>query len=118
VTRARAGIAAFLPAAAVSCVFTIDLCNWIYRCGCRSLWAGATAHCNIHLEGVKHCPWCEIGNSGFALVGIAILGSQAAAAFLPVGWGWKWRLLGSLTAFPAAGLAVALAVGLAKGYWY
>ncbi len=117
-SRARAGALAFLPAAVVACVFTIDFCNLVYRCGCRPLWAGAAAHCNIHTAGVKHCPWCEIGNEGFAAIGLTILATQAAAAFLPVTWSWRFRLLAALTAFPASGLVAALVVGLAKGYWY
>ena len=38
-------------AAAFTSVFFIDFCNLVYQCGCRSLWAGADAACNIHTHG-------------------------------------------------------------------
>jgi hypothetical protein len=45
-------------------LFFINLCNLIFRCGCRSLWAGAAVACNIHAQQRHHCPWCSHGTGG------------------------------------------------------
>jgi hypothetical protein len=62
----------FLLFATLTGVFTYPLCGWIFRCGCASVWDGAPAvHCNIHLSGAFHCPWCEhlgLGALGFGLM--------------------------------------------------
>ncbi len=102
---------------AVTSVFIIDFCNWIYECGCRSLWAGGSAHCNIHMAGTKHCPWCAIGTGGFATIFAAIAAVQGVVSFVPSRWPWPARLVAALAAFPAAGLVLALGVGWWKGYW-
>ena len=34
---------------AVTCLFFINVCDWMFDCGCHSLWAGADAMCNVHL---------------------------------------------------------------------
>jgi hypothetical protein len=112
-----AGLLIFLLGAAVTSVFFIDFCNFVYACGCTHLWAGADAFCNIHNERPPHCPWCSIGMEGFALVYLAILGAQFAALRLSAGFGWPLRALLVLTAFPASAGVLALAVGWSKGYW-
>ena len=110
----KAGI--FLASAVITSVFLINFCSAIFDCGCTFLWAGADAHCNIH-TGPKHCPWCSIGTSGFALVYLAIIGTQAYASFGPWGLSWIARLGLAVAAFPAAGSVIALGVGLYQGYW-
>lgn len=103
-------------AATISCVFIINLCATIYQCGCTFAWAGGNDHCNIHIAGAKHCPWCSIGNGGFAAVLGSIVATQAFAAFkLPIGW--PARLVAALAAFPLIGTIEALIIGWAKGYW-
>ena len=106
----------FLGAAAVTSLFFIDFCNLIYDCGCRSLWAGADDHCNIHNAASRHCPWCSIGNAVYAVYG-TIVTSQAAVVFVWPGIGRLGRALLALLAFPVTGGILGLAVGLAKGYW-
>lgn len=106
-----------MPAAALTSLFLINLCHAVYRCGCRSLWAGAAAHCNIHTLGSRHCPWCSIGTAGFGAVFGVILGSQLALSFWPSRWRWRTRLIASLLAFPAAGGLIALVAGWISGYW-
>lgn len=107
----------FLAAAVVTSVFFIDFCNLVYACGCRSLWAGADASCNIHTPGAKHCPWCSIGLLPSVGVWAAIVGSQAAVWFgfprLPL----LLRGFGTFAAFPVTGGILAIAVGLWTGYW-
>ena len=112
-----AGLLIFLFGAAVTSVFLIDFCNFVYACGCTHLWAGADTLCNIHNEQPPHCPWCSIGREGFAAVYIAILGAQLASLRLSAGFGWPLRALLVLAAFPASAGVLALLVGWWKGYW-
>ncbi len=61
----------FLLLAALVAVFTYPLCGSMFRCGCLTLWGGADDHCNIHVSGAFHCPWCEhlgLGGLAFALM--------------------------------------------------
>ena len=110
-----AGIMAASTAATFT--FFINLCNWIYRCGCESLWAAAAAHCNVHNPAVRHCPFCAHGDTGYTLVLSLILIPQIALSWWPARWAWQIRLMLALLAFPAAELAVALAFGWVDGYW-
>ncbi|HBY59624.1 MAG TPA: hypothetical protein DEH78_07355 [Solibacterales bacterium] len=106
-----------LGAALVSAVFFIDFCNFFYQCGCRSLWAGADAHCNVHQAHSHHCPFCVIGPVWQALTFFAIVGVQALPIYAPARWPWPVRLALALAAFPAAASVLGLAAGLATGYW-
>jgi hypothetical protein len=91
----------------------------VYQCGCQSLWGDAARFCNIHAAHGKHCPWCAVGTAGSYAIWGAMLVSQAAVAFggLHYGWGWMARMAGSLAAFPATGLVLALVLGWYTGYW-
>jgi hypothetical protein len=109
--------AVFLLAAVVTSLLFINFCNLVYQCGCRSLWAGAAEHCNIHDAESRHCPWCSIGVLGAGAVWGVIVGSQAAVAFLWRGSGWVVRAALALAAFPVVGGVVAVALGLMQGYW-
>ena len=81
-TSLRARAAIFAISAAVTCIFIIDFCGLIYGCGCRSWWAGAADRCNIHHAAPPHCPWCQLGSTGFVLVLAAILAAQALVTFV------------------------------------
>jgi hypothetical protein len=107
----------FAVCAVVTCVFFINLCNAIYRCGCGSLWAGADAHCNVHNPTGKHCPWCAIGGVGQKAILAGMLLPQAALSFWPAAWSWPMRLILTLAAFPAAGGVLGLIAGWMRGYW-
>jgi hypothetical protein len=100
----------------VDCVFFINLCSWIFKCGCRSLWAGADAACNIHMAHARHCPFCAHGSVGQAIVMIAIMGPQLVIS-LRTPWTWPFRLLAALALFPIVEGAAALVLGLSDGYW-
>ncbi len=113
----RSGVPVLVAALAVTGVFIINLCDWIYDCGCRSWWAGAVDYCNIHDPNSRHCPWCSVGNLGFAAVFLGIAVPQAVLSFFPRRWKWPWRLLAALAAFPVAGWAIGLAMGWWMGYW-
>jgi hypothetical protein len=107
----------FTGSAAVSWGLILNLCHAVFACGCRSWWNGAAAHCNIHIAGVKHCPWCSYGETAFLGAMAVILAPQLALSFWPAGWGWGRRVLAVLASFPVAGAAVAAAFGLHAGYW-
>ena len=111
------GVLVFLAAATVTSVFFLDFCNWIYDCGCRSLWAGADAHCNIHQPDAKHCPLCSIGVGGFGTAFLAIIVPQGVLSFRPERWAWFKRLAAAIAAFPLAGAAIAVPLGWVMGYW-
>ena len=111
----RLGI--FAVSAAVTCVFLIDFCGWIYQCGCVSHWAGGAAQCNIHFPYARHCPWCSIGKTGFTAVTLAIVAVQAGVSFAPWGLPSLVRLLLSMAAFPVVGALLAGAIGYWTGYW-
>ncbi len=113
----RRGWLVFLISGGITSLFIINLCNAIYRCGCRSLWAGASSYCNIHMTGARHCPWCTIGNGGFGMVLTLILGPQLALSLWPRSWPWPARLALAILAFPVVGGLVAVALGWLRGYW-
>lgn len=114
----RAGkIALALLAVGMTSVFFIDLCDWIYSCGCRSLWNGAEMHCNIHTAGVKHCPWCAIGTLGAGSIWAAIAGVQTWVALRPDKGGWVRRIVLTFSLFPIMGGLIGAVVGIASGYW-
>ena len=104
----------FAASAALTSVFFINFCALVFQCGCRSLWAGADAACNIHRAGVHHCPWCE-HNPALGYGGM--IGLQALISFWPSGFSWPARLAAAALAFPLFGGVAALAYGLASGYW-
>lgn len=97
-------------------LFFINLCSWIFKCGCVSLWAGADMACNIHMAHGKHCPFCAHGWQGQALVMLAIVVPQLILT-IRVPWSWGVRLFAMLAIFPVAEGLAALALGLRDGYW-
>ena len=106
-----------MAAATLSTVFFIDFCNWVFQCGCRSLWAGADAACNIHTHGVRHCPWCSVGMSGGIALWAIIVGAQVLIALRFRFVHPYSRLLASFAAFPLVGGVLAVGLGLWFGYW-
>jgi hypothetical protein len=113
----RPGVLVFAVAAAATSVFFINFCAAIFGCGCVSLWSGADAHCNIHLAGSRHCPWCMYGGAASAVPWAFIVAAQAIISFWPRPMHAGVRLVSALAAFPVAGAAIALAYGLSAGYW-
>ncbi len=113
----RGRLFVFLVVAGVSGLFFIDFCDLIYQCGCRSLWDGAAAACNVHTPGNHHCPWCALGVWGGLLSFGPVVAAQALAAFLPSSIGLGSRLAAGLVAFPLVGGAAGLVLGWATGYW-
>jgi sugar/nucleoside kinase (ribokinase family) len=104
----------FLCSAMLSAAFIINLCNLVYQCGCRSWWAGAETHCNIHQHAVPHCPFC-VNTTGAGIVFTCIL----AAQFLASRWrGSVWAASSlAIVAFPVVGATGMLVLGLLAGYW-
>lgn len=114
--RAR-GLLVFAAAAAITAAFSINFCALIFGCGCRSWWAGASAACNIHMAGAKHCPWCIYGGQGFRVAFLLILAAQAIVCLVPGKIAWQYRLLLALAAFPLIGALVAWIYGSISHYW-
>lgn len=107
-------------AISISSVFFIDVCDLVFRCGCRSLWAGASVACNIHEaspEGGPHCPWCAHPLTAGAVAFLAVAAVQAVILLSPGRAGVALRFALALLSFPAvAGLAGAIQ-GFLWDYW-
>ena len=116
-THRRLSALIFAVAAAVTSVLFINFCATVFRCGCVSLWSGADAHCNIHMAGARHCPWCEYGLVASAIPWALIVAVQAAISFWPRPMRMGLRLASVMAAFPAAGAVIAAVYGISAGYW-
>jgi hypothetical protein len=106
----------FVVSFSTTCTFFINVCGWLFACGCRALWAGADAACNIHLAQSRHCPICSHGRAGYALIMTLVCAPQLAASLLPR-WGLLVRMLVCLALFPSTMIGVGLLLGWAEGYW-
>ncbi len=103
-------------AVGISYLFFIQLCDLLFDCGCRALWAGAAEHCNVHASEPPHCPWCIRSSSyGWLSLGL-IVTAQTSLALWPGRIG-KGRIAALFLAFPAVGVVAGLVTGLATGYW-
>jgi hypothetical protein len=100
----------------VTCLFFINICDWIFDCGCRSLWAGADALCNVHVANVPHCPICSRGIPGYAAVLAAVTAPQAAASIW-IPFDRVTRIVICVLLFPVGMIALGLALGTIDGYW-
>lgn len=105
----------FAVSFAVTCAFFIDVCAWIFDCGCRSLWAGADEACNVHAAVAPHCPFCVRGAAGYAVVMTLVCLPQVAATLAP--WSRRARLIVCLALFPVSMIVVGMAFGWYDGYW-
>jgi hypothetical protein len=111
----RAGIA--LAGLVFTSLFFIDFCNFVFDCGCVSLWSGADIHCNVHQEGSgPHCPICSHGVIGYAITFAAIAGPQFAVARLLKRGPAVLRLALVLLLFPVLGAVVMTVAGWWDGY--
>jgi len=106
----------FAVSFAATCLFFINLCDWLFDCGCRSLWAGADAMCNIHIAESRHCPFCSHGIAGYAGVMAAVTAPQFAVSWWTA-WSRPTRTAVCLLLFPAGMIVVGVLAGLIGGYW-
>lgn len=95
----------------------LDLCDLIFDCGCRALWAGGASACNIQMAGHPDCPWCSYGFWGGALPFLAIVGVQAIATLRPGRTSAVRRLSMAFLALVVVGGLSGVAFGLVSGYW-
>ena len=95
--------------------FFINICAWIFACGCRSLWAGADIACNVHRVELRHCPFCNHGIAGYA--GVMLLVCIPQVAFSLTSFSRSTRVIVCLALFPAGMIAVGLVLGWYEGYW-
>jgi hypothetical protein len=72
--------------------------------------------CNIHVAGVKHCPWCSYDYWGYVPF-VAIVLVQAAVIFRGQPPSIAVRALLAFVAFPVTGGAFALLFGWLSGFW-
>lgn len=111
------GIMIGCAAASVTCLFYMDLCSAIYRCGCDHVWGAREAHCSIHNASGKHCPWCSFGQAGYGILfGVVVL-AQLLLGVFPRHWNWGKRLATALAAFPVLGGVEGASLGWITGYW-
>jgi hypothetical protein len=54
---------------------------------------------------------------GFGAAFLGILVPQGVLSFRPARWTWFKRLAAATAAFPLVGLAIAIPLGWAMGYW-
>lgn len=109
--------ALFAAVFAVTCAFAVDFCNFVFSCGCQSMWLAGSDHCNIHHRTGPHCPWCTHGGAGFVISFVPVFFTQGWVVFRQGGGGWKSRLLIALGAFPVIAGGVGALVGWVQGYW-
>ena len=90
-------------AATATCLATVllysmaflPMCNVYFRCGCKPLWDGGSAQCNVHSDVGPKCPQCAAPPSvgWIPMYGGAML---SFATTLAVGlqcsgcWSWRW----------------------------
>ncbi len=106
----------FAVSFAVTCLFFIDVCAWVFACGCRSLWAGADTWCNVHAAAAPHCPFCVRGSAGY----VWIMGLVLAPQLVVSAWLRRRRSLRiavCLALFPLMMMAVGAWLGWWDGYW-
>jgi hypothetical protein len=117
--RVRPGeLAAALLLLALAAASLHGVCDWMYRCGCRPVWAGGTQSCNIHQPEVPHCPWCTGGTQRLLWVGALLLGTPLLLERLASRRGWRGggRLLAALLGYALGVLCAGLLAALASGY--
>ena len=95
--------AALAFTAGLSACFLLDLCNWLFACGCRNWFAGAVAQCNIHQAHGPHCPWCTMGAAGFWSLFGGMVAVQALILLRPGRVTLPPRIAAALLSFPLLG---------------
>lgn len=106
----------FAVSFAATSLFFINVCAWLFQCGCHSLWAGADLTCNVHAALGRHCPFCSHGMPGYAGVFVLVCAPQLAAAMWSK-WSTTARVALCLGLFPIAMGVVGLGLGWYEGYW-
>jgi hypothetical protein len=100
---------------AVTCAFFINACAWLFACGCRALWAGADATCNIHSAG-RHCPVCSHGIAGYTAM-MAIVCAPQLVTSMRSSWSLPIRTILCLVIFPVVFAGAGYVLGMYEGYW-
>jgi hypothetical protein len=104
-------------ALSASSLFLLDVCGLVFGCGCRSLWSGAAAACNIHHASPPHCPWCAHPGAGGAVAVAAIAAVQAWILFRRGRPGLPLRFALALLSFPLTSGLVGTIQGFLWDYW-
>jgi hypothetical protein len=113
----RPKVLALAAALAVSTVFFIDVCGFVFGCGCRSLWAGAAEACNVHHPEGPHCPWCAHPAAAGAVAFAAMALVQGWIVFRRGRAGLPLRFALALLSFPLVTGLVGTLQGVLWDYW-
>jgi hypothetical protein len=67
---------AVLPAVAAVLTFltAYPLCNLVFACGCRWVFGGGDAHCDMRVPGPPDCPVCTVLPIGVLFAGALFAG--------------------------------------------
>lgn len=104
----------------VMAVTALPLCGWMFRCGCS--FAHGAEMCNIHHEGMAHCPWCVKSGMAFGVSFLAVIPVAGGVIFVAARRGkavWVCCLAGGgayFVAAVAAGWVTAKVMGY--GMWF
>jgi len=101
----------------ISSVFFIDVCDLVFDCGCRSVWAGASTACNIHHTAGPHCPWCAHPLAAGLVAFLAMAAVQTFIVLGPGRAGAKRRFALALLSFPVTAGIVGVVQGFLWDYW-
>ncbi len=102
----------FLISAAITAVFLLPFCGFMYKCGCTFLWSGAADGCNIHQANTVHCPWCVKRNPVLmALPFLVIFAGQGFSIYH-----FKRKCKFGVLKLIVVGLLVFLILGVLSGY--
>jgi hypothetical protein len=115
--RTSGRVFAFGAAVLLSSILFIDVCGLVFGCGCRSLWAGAAAACNIQKASGPHCPWCAHPLAAGAVVFLAILAVQARILLGPGRAGTALRFALALLSFPVTAGVIGAIQGFLWDSW-
>ena len=102
----------FLISAAITAVFLLPFCGFMYKCGCTFLWSGAADGCNIHQADMVHCPWCVKRSP--VLMALPFLGIFAGQGFSI--YYFKRKYKSGPIKLIVVGLLVFLVLGVLSGY--
>lgn len=107
----------FVVSFALTSLFFLQMCDWMFACGCQPLWSGADALCNVHLQhAARHCPICTRG-----LEGQAGMMTVMALPQLAVSLWWRktmpMRMATSILLVPSIFALAGALLGYTDGYW-
>jgi len=104
----------FLLSAAVTGIFLLPYCDFLFKCGCTFFWTTGVSLCNIYQPLTPHCPWCEARSPLLQTIPflLVLLGQGVVIRSLDKKYDWPWAKLF------LASLAVFLILGAVHGLFF